>query len=211
MTFSFEEGKYIVFEGADGSGKTTLATMLTTALRETGRSVQHIVFPGRAGIGGFIRDRVFTGEVHVSREAMFWLFLAEGWDREPQIRQHLDSGDWVICDRHVVLSSRIYQSEVYTQSQIENVLSVANFKVPDRVYLIDVPAKIALERQDMRGEARNQLYESEQIEKVDARRQAYRALRDRFLTSEIVDGTKPLGENLRWIWHDLGLEGSPPS
>lgn len=203
------KGKYVIFEGPDGSGKSTLAKMLAAALERERERVRLMAFPGReSAIGRLIRD-VFEGRASVDPEAMMWLFVAEGKDLERQIRRHISEGDWIVCDRHTQVSGLIYQGEVHGRERVEAVTQPAHFTAPDRLYLIDVPAKVAMERRNARGEARNALYEPEKLDRLDSMCKAYRSLRERFATSTILDGTKPLVENLRWIWHDLGLSGEP--
>lgn len=203
------KGKYVVLEGPDGSGKSTLAKMLAEALQKTGARVRLLAFPGRESVvGNLIRDS-FEGKVVISPDAMMWLFVAEGKDMEPQIRRHVAEGDWVICDRHTMVSGLVYQGEVHGRDRVEQVTQPAHFVVPDRIYLVDVPAQVAMDRRNARGEARNALYEPEKLERLDAMCKAYRSLRERFASSEIVDGTKPLDANLRWMWNDLGLRSEP--
>jgi dTMP kinase len=202
-------GKYVVFEGPDGSGKSTLASMLAKALQNAPRLVRTFAFPGRASaIGNLIRD-VFEHRTSVSPEAMMWLFVAEGKDMEPQICRHVSDGDWVICDRHTMVSGLVYQSRIHGLNQVADVTRPANFIVPDRIYLVDVPATVSLERRAARGGERNTLYEPEQLEQVEVQCAAYRELRARFASSVVLDGTRPLDANLRWMWKDLGLPGEP--
>lgn len=203
------KGKYVLFEGPDGSGKTTLAKMLASALILAGQSGRSFSFPGRESVvGNLIRDS-FEGKAKISPEAMMWLFVAEGKDLEPQVRKHLKDGDWIVCDRHTMVSGRVYQGEVHGTDRVDAVTAPAHFTVPDRIYLVDVPAQVAMERRKNRGEARNVLYEPEQITRLDDMCRAYRMQREHFVTSTLVDGTKPLDENVRWIWKDLGLPGEP--
>lgn len=205
-------GKYIVFEGPDGSGKTTLAKMLVAALRVAQHQrVRFIAFPnGESAVGRLIRH-TFEGRETVSPDAMMWLFVADGKDAEREIQRHITEGDWVICDRHTQVSGRIYQAEVHGVDHVDQVTEPAHFIVPDRIYLIDVPATVAMERRKARGEARNALYEPDQLERLESMCRTYRAQKDRFAASALVDGTKPLHDNLRWMWHDLGFSGEPPA
>lgn len=205
------KGKYIVFEGPDGSGKTTLAKMLVAALEHQQQRVRSLAFPCRESAVGRLIRATFEGHETVSPDAMMWLFVADGKDMEREIRRHVTEGDWIICDRHTQVSGRIYQAEVHGADHVDQVTEPAHFIVPDRVYLIDVPATVAMERRKARGEARNALYEPDQLERLEAMCRTYRAQKDRFVASVLVDGTKPLHDNLRWMWHDLGLSGEPPT
>jgi dTMP kinase len=204
------KGQYVVLEGPDGSGKSTLAAMLVKALQMgVSRNVRALAFPGReSAVGQLIRD-VFEKRATVSPEAMMWLFVAEGKDMEPQIRRCISDGAWVICDRHTMASGRVYQGQIHGLNRVNEVTHPANFTVPDRIYLIDIPAAVSLERRATRGRERNTLYEPEQVEQVEAQCKAYRELRSRFASSVTLDGTKPLDVNLRWMWNDLGLSGEP--
>jgi dTMP kinase len=202
-------GKYVVLEGPDGSGKSTLAAMLVKALQNLNKPVRALAFPGReSAVGNLIRD-VFEKRTTISPEAMMWLFVAEGKDMEPQIRRHITEGDWIICDRHTMVSGLVYQSKIHGWDRVGDVTRPANFIIPDRIYLVDVPAAVSLARRASRGRERNTLYEPEQVEQIEAQCAAYRELRARFASSVTIDGTKPLDVTLRWMWKDLGLPGEP--
>jgi dTMP kinase len=203
------KGKYIVFEGPDGSGKSTLAKMLAASLARANQRVRSLAFPGRESVvGALIRD-VFENKVTVNPQAMMWLFVAEGKDMEPQIKRCVTDGDWIVCDRHTMVSGLVYQGEVHGVDRVDAITRPANFTVPDRIYLVDVPATVAMQRRNARGEARNALYEPEKLERLEAMCKSYRGLRERFASSVIIDGTKPLEQNVRWMWQDLGLPGEP--
>lgn len=205
-------GKYVIFEGPDGSGKSTLAKKLGELIcRVPNQNVRHMAFPGRESVvGSLIRD-TFEGKAVVSPDAMMWLFVAEGKDMEPQVRRAVSDGDWLICDRHTMVSGLVYQGEVHGQDRVQQVTAPAHFIVPDRIYLVDVPAAVAMERRKARGEARNVLYEPEQLDRLEKMCCAYRDLRSQFASSVIIDGTKPFDQNLRWMWQDLGLPGEFPT
>jgi dTMP kinase len=203
-------GKYVLFEGPDGSGKSTLARMLSEMLERAEQSVRRMAFPSReSAVGNLIRD-TFEGKAAVSPSAMMWLFVAEGKDMEREISRTIGENRWLICDRHTMVSGLVYQAEVHGLDRVNAVTTPANFTVPDRIYLVDVPAKVAMERREARGEARNVLYEPDKLDRLEKMCQAYRDLRSRFVTSTIIDGTKPFDVNLRWMWQDLGLSGEPP-
>ena len=51
-----KRGKFIVFEGIDGAGKTTQINLLANYLREEGRAVYCTAEPTETVSGGLLRD-----------------------------------------------------------------------------------------------------------------------------------------------------------
>lgn len=201
--------KYLVFEGPDGSGKSTLAKAMADALERNDHRVRTLAFPGQASaVGRLIRD-VFVGKETVSDEAMLWLFVAEAKDIEPQITHHLAQRQWVVADRHTLVSSRVYQTALHGQNKVESVIWPAELRIPDRVYLLDLPPEAALARCHDREEATNELYETDDLVTLAQRRREYRKLFDQFLGARILDATRSTADLLREIWRDLSLPGTP--
>ncbi|QFT77917.1 dTMP kinase [Erythrobacter sp. THAF29] len=107
-------GKFIAFEGGEGAGKTTQATLLENALRERGIRVEVTREPG--GTPGAEAIRKLLLEPPVGEDGQGWgakaealLFAAARADHvERRILPALEAGEWVICDRFVD-SSRAYQ------------------------------------------------------------------------------------------------------
>ena len=93
--------------------------------------------------------------------------------------------------------------------RVGDVTRPAHFIIPDRIYLVDVPAAVTLERRAARGGERNALYEPELLDQVEAQCKAYRELHAHFASSLALDGTRPLDANLQRMWKDLGLPGEP--
>lgn len=200
--------RYIVFEGIDGSGKTRLARAVANALQEQDHRVRSLAFPGNtSAIGNFIRS-AFRHEVAVDPKAMLWLFVAEAKDVEPQITHSLANNQWVICDRHTLVSSRVYQGEIHGQGAVEAVIWPAMLRVPDRVYLLDVSPEVSIARRQDRDEPMNELYETDDVKRLTELRRSYRALFDQFMGARILDGTKNTSDLVAEIWRDLGLSAA---
>ena len=95
--------KFIVFEGLDGTGKTTQIRLLAEYLRQKGEAVFTDVEPSGLPTGRFLR-RLLAGEFPSSPWATAALFLADrinqNVDAENGILKHLGQGDTVILDRY---------------------------------------------------------------------------------------------------------------
>ncbi|MAY19337.1 MAG: dTMP kinase [Erythrobacteraceae bacterium] len=103
-------GKFIAFEGGEGTGKSTQTLLLANALRELGKRVEITREPGGTPGAEAIRQLLLhpPGEGWQA-EAEALLFAAARSDHVAQlINPALENGAWVVSDRFVD-SSRAYQ------------------------------------------------------------------------------------------------------
>jgi dTMP kinase len=104
-------GRFIVFEGLDGSGSSTQADRLRRWLVEAGRAVETTHEPSTGPIGAVIRQAI-EGRVALDPLTLALAFAADRCDHTRNdrngIAMTLASGRWVISDRYV-LSSMAYQ------------------------------------------------------------------------------------------------------
>lgn len=103
-------GRFITFEGGEGSGKSTQARRLVEALRLAGRDVLLTREPGGTTRAEHVRAILFDRTLPVTApltEAL--LFNAARADHlDGLIRPALETGRWVVCDRFMD-STRAYQ------------------------------------------------------------------------------------------------------
>ena len=99
-------GKLIVFEGADGIGKSVLSQRVAEHLRNNGVSCALLAFPGlEAGtLGRLVYELHHNAAKHgveaIDPTSMQVLHIAAHIDAiEQKIRPALDSGTWVVLDR----------------------------------------------------------------------------------------------------------------
>lgn len=106
-----EKGKFIVFEGLDGSGKGTQINLLVKEMRKQGQTVFQTAEPTISSVGGIIRDTL-GGLQKRSPYELSALFLADRINHniniKTGIKQFLDKGIDVVCDRYYY-SSFAYQ------------------------------------------------------------------------------------------------------
>ena len=96
------QGKFIVIEGPDGTGKTTQARELVQALTAGGRDVERVREPGGCPSAERIRALLVEGE---PGDLLNWteallMNAARHELVERVIRPALDAGRWVVCDRY---------------------------------------------------------------------------------------------------------------
>ena len=134
-------GRFITFEGIDGSGKSTQARRLYEALRAAGRDVVLTREPGGSPGAEEIRRLVLEGDPdRWSAETEILLFTAARRDHlERTIEPALAAGKVVICDRFAD-STRMYQglSRGDLRALVDQLHSLMIGREPDLTLLIDL-------------------------------------------------------------------------
>jgi dTMP kinase len=142
-------GRFVTFEGIDGSGKSTQARRLAETLRADGRDVVLTREPGGSPGAEEIRALVLQGAPERwSAETELLLFTAARRDHlERVIQPALDAGKVVICDRFAD-STRMYQglSRGDLRAKVDALHSLMIGVEPDLTLLIDMDPAHALTR-----------------------------------------------------------------
>lgn len=123
--------------------------MLRRALREQGRAVVLLREPGSTPVGEQIRRILKNPRNRMTPMCELMLFMAARAQlMATWIEPALKAGSDIICDRFVY-SSAAYQGEAAGLG-IETVMDIARHVVgrivPDRVFILDLPVKDAMER-----------------------------------------------------------------
>jgi dTMP kinase len=146
---------FIVFEGGEGSGKSTQARALYSRLRKVGYDVVYTHEPGGTMLGEKLRRWVKWGR-DVTIPAEMLLFLASRSQLVTKvIRPALEKGSIVVCDRFTA-STIAYQG--YGRGMDLGLLeSLNNFVTdglaPDLVFLMDLDAEEGLSRKKHKWDA----------------------------------------------------------
>ena len=144
-------GKFLVFDGPDGSGKSTQLTKFLSATKEAGIAVTEVREPGGTEIGEKIRDALLE---HLDREEMslrceMLLYMASRAQLCEQIVEPaLKRGDLVVADRFVA-STFAYQGAAggIPYSEIEMAAKIAMQGItPDATLIFDVDQRTAASR-----------------------------------------------------------------
>jgi dTMP kinase len=141
-------GRFVVFEGGDGVGKTTQVERLCASLAEAGHEVVRTFEPGDSAVGAQIRRLVLdpsTGDLDPRAEAL--LYAADKAQHlHTVVRPALRRGAVVVCDRYID-SMLAYQGagRVLAPVEVEQVARWATEDLrPDLTVLLDVDPRRAV-------------------------------------------------------------------
>ncbi|CCN70922.1 dTMP kinase [Vibrio nigripulchritudo] len=190
--------KFIVIEGLEGAGKSTAIQAVKEKLEHIGvKNIVNTREPGGTALAEKMRALVkeeHEGEALQDISELLLMYAARVQLVETVIKPALESGSWVVGDRHD-MSSQAYQGggrqiERDTMSALKRV-SLGEFK-PDLTIYLDIDPKVGLERARGRGEL-------DRIEKMDI--SFFERTRDRYLEMAhadssvvIVDAQQSIGQ-----------------
>ena len=192
-----KRGKFIVFEGIDGAGKTTQINLLANYLREQGRAVYCTAEPTETVSGGLLRDALSgVSRRTVCEMAAMFVFDRINHNVNPVngIQKMLADGFDVICDRYYY-SSLAYQGSGTDPEWVSNMnLNCPEIMRPDVCIFLDLTPEQSMARIN-RNRATQEIYENEE-KLTQVRNQFYRVfdqLRERD-NIQIVDAYRSVEE-----------------
>lgn len=199
-------GRFITFEGGEGSGKSTHAGLLAQQLKQQGIDVIQTREPGGSPGAEIMRHIILSGAAkHLGGDAELLLFAAARDDHiRNTIAPALAAGTWVICDRFMD-STRVYQGIVgKTNPRLIRALEriVVGDYVPDLTFIMDLPADTGLARaQRRRGNSQADRFEAESLQFHEMLREAFRTLaRQDVDRCVLIDARKPKPAVFDQIW-----------
>ncbi len=210
-------GRFITFEGGEGSGKSTHAAQLAERLKARGIDVVLTREPGGSPGAEIIRHIILSGIAKpLGTETEAILFAAARDDHVKEtILPALTSGKWVVCDRFID-STRVYQGALgkVDMKLIRGLERVTvGEAMPDLTILIDVPANIGLARASTRrGTGVADRFEAESVEFHESLRLAFLDVaRKEPRRFAVIDGRPPRDVVAETIWEtvEARLLGAP--
>lgn len=182
--------RFIVFEGIDGSGKSTVAQACLPLLGE-GKAVL-TEEPTKSWLGDAVRKSHQMRENPVTEA---FLFMADRASHSEKISKWLSEGLSVVCDRYYH-STVAYQSaamvDMFDSDPLEWLLEI-NRRIsiePDLVFLLDIDPQVALARVNSRGE-QSKFEKLDFLEKVANN---YRRLAQASKNISVIDASRSLSE-----------------
>ena len=97
-------GALIAFEGLDQSGKQTQAELLRDRLKTDGRKARLVSFPDYGTSIGEEIARALQGERDYGPDVMQLLYIANRYERKPDLLRWLEGGLTLVCDRYMASS-----------------------------------------------------------------------------------------------------------
>ncbi|PKB72059.1 MAG: dTMP kinase [SAR202 cluster bacterium Io17-Chloro-G6] len=191
---------FIVFEGGDGSGKSTQARSLFRRLRNRGVKVLRTHEPGGTPLGQSLRRLLKSGEPMTPISELMLFEAARAQLVQQVIRPFLDQGGVVIADRYTS-STVAYQG--YGRGLDRELIERLNREAtgglePDLTVLLDLPVETALAR---KGGDDDDTFDNAPVDFHRQIRRGYSAL----AASDpggwlVLDGQRPPEELSREVW-----------
>lgn len=210
-------GRFITFEGGEGTGKSTHAAQLADRLKGLGIAVVFTREPGGSPGAEAIRHVLLSGAAKPLGPVTETILFAAARDDHVRntIEPALARGAWVVCDRFIN-STRVYQGVLgHVDAQFIHALertTIGDLK-PDLTFILDVPADVGLARAGKRrGEGAADRFEGESSHFHEELREAYRLIA---LTKSnrcvLIDATKSKPQVAERIWKVVNERLDPTS
>lgn len=185
-------GRFIVFEGIDGSGKSTQIELLRQKLVKEGRKVFVTAEPTQSVTGGILRDAL-SGNYKRSSTELAAMFLADRVFHNVNpvcgIKQALDKGYDVISDRYYY-SSLAYQGLDSDLKWVMDMnLNCPDIQKPDLCVFLDLDAESSKARIEKNRASVEIFEQAELLEKIRGKFfEVFEKLEDEYI--EIVNAAE---------------------
>ena len=177
-------GKFILFEGLDGSGKTTQEKLLYEFLTERGKKVlltKEYTLESEEGQ----RIRRILHQLESASPAELQELFAK--DRKAHLTNTiipaLAAGMWVVCDKYFFTSFAYGTAEGLDLEWL--IILNHDFLLPDITFLLQVRPEVCIARIEQRGEKRTLFEEEQKLKRVW---EVYLTLPNRFENMYLIDG-----------------------
>jgi dTMP kinase len=184
------KGKFITFEGGEGSGKSTVIAFVKEKLRALGHEVITTREPGGCPFSEKVRKLVMSASINEKAE-LFLMLAARAEHIKEVIRPALEKGQIVLCDRFTH-STLAYQGAARGLG-MENLMAMCSYAQEEielsASFFLDIEPKLGLARAKVRGEE-NRL----DRERLEFHEKVYAGFKELLAKGELkrVDAREPL-------------------
>lgn len=194
------KGKFIVFDGIDGSGKTTQIKLLASYLRKKGFKVAVLFEPTRGKYGTIINKLVRDKNAsNLNKE--YWLRLFD-LDRKENVEKNILPK---LKNSFIILQDRYYYSTLAYQlpdSKDKWSSYIKKYPKPDLTFIFDLPVEDAIKRliRRYKGKKKNTVFEK--AERLKETRKNFSAIAGKFKLKKI-DALNPVNKISSLIRKDV--------
>lgn len=167
-----KKGKFIVFDGIDGAGKTTQLDMLARRMTDDGESVYITAEPTGGDIGRLLRSALSGAEKRSECE-MAVMFVLDRIAHNAEIEEKINDGVCVLCDRYYH-STLAYQGKTTDYAWVRSMnIDCPEIRKPDACIYLDLTPEQSLKRIS-RGRSNVEIYEN--LEKLTEVRDSFHSV-----------------------------------
>lgn len=157
-------GKLIVIDGTDGSGKGTQTQLLIKKLISDGHDVEMADFPRYGERSAMLVEDYLNGKFGTAEEVGAYrasvLYACDRYVASFQIKQRLEEGKIVICNRYVSANMGHQAGKIKAIAEVDKFLvwlenleyGIFNIPKPDATILLYMPVEIGQQLVDKKGE-----------------------------------------------------------
>lgn len=183
-------GKFIVFEGLDGSGQSTQATHLAEFLVNNGCNVVVTKEPTMDSKAGREIRRILANHIEIDPLEFQKLYAQDRSEHlNNKVIPALKEGKTVISDRY------FFSTFAYGTAHGHNIEELIdlnnNFLYPDLIFLLKVKPKVCIERIEKRGSHIDLFEKEDKLKKVW---EVYKTFPNKFKNIHLVDGERDIKE-----------------
>lgn len=180
-------GKFIVFEGPDGSGQSTQAELLRTFLIKQGQSVILTKEPTKESQASQKISEILNNKINTDPKELQQLFTEDRREHlEKTIIPSLKNGSIVISDRYF-FSTFAFGS---LSCDFDWLISInREFPVPDATFFLEASPEVCIQRIINRGRPVQFFETKEKLEKVMAN---YKKISSMFPNIHLINGERPI-------------------
>jgi dTMP kinase len=137
-------GALIAFEGLDQSGKQTQAELLRDRLKQGGRKARLVSFPDYGTSIGEEIARALQGERDYGPDVMQLLYIANRYERKPDLLRWLEGGLVLVCDRYIGSSIAYGEAQGLDPAWLTEMQKF--LPVPSVTIMLDISPETAVQR-----------------------------------------------------------------